>query len=289
MRVDENIKIKRNKVDIYITKRNGERVLFEPEKLKQALHASGADHAEQEKITAIVMRNLYDGIPSGKIYSMALELLKKESHRMAGRYKLKNAIMELGPTGFPFECFVGKIFQANGYEVETGVTVQGKCVQHEIDVIARKPGEMLMIECKFHRDSFSKNSVQTPLYIHSRFIDVKTSWEKQYGKNINYRGGVVTNTRFSCDAQSYGDCAGLLMISWDYPYHNGLRDLVDRAGLHPVTSLMSLTKIQKQKLLEKGIVLCSELEPNINLLYDMKLSEQQIAKIIREAQNLVEK
>jgi hypothetical protein len=281
--------MKKNKAGIYITKRNGEQVLFDPEKLKQALHASGAEETEQEKITEIVIQNLYDGIPSSKIYSMALDLLKKKSHSLAGRYKLKNAIIELGPTGFPFECFVGRIFKTNGYDVEIGVTVQGKCVQHEIDVIARKPGEMLMIECKFHRDSLSKNSVQIPLYIHSRFIDVKTSWEEQYGKNINYRGGLVTNTRFSYDAQSYGDCAGLLMISWDYPYNNGLKNLIDKSGLHPLTSLISLTKAQKQKLLEKGIVLCSELEPNVSLLYDMKISEQQITKILREAQNLVNK
>ena len=276
-------------MNIYVTKGNGDKVLFDPEKIKQALKMSGAGEAEQDKITALVIKNLYNGIPTGKIYRMAFDLLKKESHRLAGRYKLKSAIMELGPTGFPFERFVGKIFETQGYEVEVGVIVQGRCIQHEVDVIARKPGEMLMIECKFHRDSLSKSSVQVPLYIHSRFIDVKESWEKQYGKNINYRGGVVTNTRFSCDAQSYGDCAGLLMVSWDYPYHNGLKVLIDKSGLHPLTSLISLTKAQKQKLLEKDIVLCSQLESNTNLLYDMGLSERQITKILYEAQNLVAK
>ena len=274
-------------MSIYVIKGNGEKVLFDAEKLKQALWASGAERAEQEKITGIVMRNLYNGIPTSKIYRMAFDLLKKESYRLAGRYKLKSAITELGPTGYPFERFVGKIFENQGYEVETGVIVQGKCIQHEIDVLARKPGEMLMIECKFHRDSAAKSSVQVPLYIHSRFIDVKASWTKQYGENINYRGGVITNTRFSEDAQSYGDCAGLLMVSWDYPYNNGLKILVDKSGLHPLTSLISLTKAQKQKLLEKGLVLCRELEQHTNLLYDMDISERQINKILYEAQNLV--
>ena len=272
---------------IYVTKRNGEKALFSPAKLKQALQASGAGKAEQVKITGLVMQNLYDGIPTGKIYRMAFDLLKKESYRMASRYKLKKAIMELGPTGFPFERFVGKIFETQGYKVEIGVKVQGKCVEHEIDIVARKPGEMLMIECKFHSDSLSKSNVQVPLYIHSRFIDVKASWKKQYGENINFRGGVITNTRFSGDAQSYGNCAGLLMISWDYPHNNGLKILIDKSGLHPLTSLISLTKAQKQKLLEKGIVLCCELKSNISLLYDMKIPEQQIIRILREAQNLI--
>ena len=272
---------------IYVTKGNGEKATFDPEKLKRALQSSGAGKNEQEKIVRLVIQNLYDGISTGKIYRMAFDLLKKESHRMAGRYKLKNAIMELGPTGFPFEHFIGKIFETMGYEVETGVIVQGRCVQHEVDVVARKPGEMLMIECKFHSDSLTKSSVQVPLYIHSRFLDVKASWEGQYGNHITYKGGVVTNTRFSDDAEKYGSCAGLLMISWDYPENNGLKSRIDKAGLHPLTSLISLARAQKQKLLERGIVLSSELEKNQNLLKEIGIQERQISKILREAENLI--
>jgi hypothetical protein len=274
-------------MNIYVTKGNGEKALFNPEKLKQALQSSGAGKIEQEKIIRQVIQNLYDGIQTNKIYRMAFDLLKKESYQIAARYKLKNAIMELGPTGFPFERFVGKIFETQGYEVETDVIVQGKCVQHEVDVVARKPGEMLMIECKFRIDSLTKSSVQVPLYIHSRFIDVKESWEKQYGQKINFKGGVVTNTRFSGDAQSYGDCAGLLMVSWDYPQNDGLKSQIDKSGLYPLTSLISLTKAQKQKLLGKGIVLCNELEQNKKYLQELDISERQIDKILREAQNLV--
>lgn len=272
---------------IQVTKGNGEKVLFDPEKLKQALASSGAEIAEQEKITSQVESKLFDGIHTQKIYQMAFDLLKKESHKIAGRYSLKNAIMEMGPTGFPFEIYVGKIFETMGYEVETGVFVQGKCIQHEVDVIARKPGEMIMIECKFHMDSSANSGVQVPLYVQSRYLDVKASWEKQYGKDIRYRGGVVTNTRFSDDAMNYGRCAGLMLISWNYPLDTGLKYWIDKNKLHPVTCLISLTKKEKQYLLEKGIVLCSQLEENINLLHEMGITEIQIKKIIREAGNLI--
>lgn len=275
-------------MNISVVKGNGERVVFNPGKLKQALQSSGAGSKEQQRITEQVTRRLYDGISTSQIYRMAFDLLKKESHKMAGRYKLKNAIMELGPTGFPFEKLVGKIFENRGYEVETGVIVQGKCVKHEVDVVARKPGEMLMIECKFHCDNASNSGVQVPLYIHSRFLDVKATWEQQYGKNIRYRGGVITNTRFSNDAVQYGTCAGLMVISWDYPAGKGLKHWIDKTGLHPITSLISLTQAQKQELLEKGIVLCNELEKHCGLLREMHISEQQTDKILREAQNLVE-
>lgn len=274
-------------MEIQVIKGNGEKVLFDKEKLKQALASSGAGTGEQEQIAKQVEARIYDGIHTKKIYQMAFDLLKRQSHKTAGRYRLKNAIMEMGPTGFPFEVFVGKIFETMGYEVETGVMVQGKCVQHEVDVIARKPGEMIMVECKFHMDSATKSGVQVPLYIHSRFLDVKAAWEEKYGKNIRYQGGVVTNTRFSDDAISYATCAGLLVISWDYPAETGLKYRIDKTGLQPVTSLISLTKKDKQLLLEKGIVLCSQLDENQPLLREMGFTEIQIRKILKEAANLV--
>jgi hypothetical protein len=274
---------------IRVIKGNGEKVHFDREKLKQALSFSGAGLEEQEKIVWMVESRIYDGIPTKHIYKLAFDLLKKESHKAAGRYRLKNAIMEMGPTGFPFEVFVGKIFESMGYEVETGVIVQGKCVQHEVDVIARKPGEMIMVECKFHMDSSTKSGVQVPLYIHSRYLDVKAAWEEQFGKDINYKGGVVTNTRFSEDALQYAKCAGLVLISWDYPSDTGLKYWIDKTGLQPITSLISLTKKEKQFLLEKGIVLCNQLEENKELLKEIGLTDFQIRKILMEAGNLVAK
>lgn len=270
-----------------VIKGNGETTFFDINKLKQALQNAGAKSSEQERIAKLVEGKIYNGITTKKIYQIAFDLLKRESYKIAGRYRLKNAIMELGPTGFPFEIFVGKIFETMGYEVETGVFVQGKCIQHEVDVVARKPGEMIMIECKFHTDNRTKSSVQVPLYIQSRYLDVKAAWETKYGKDIKYRGGVVTNTRFSEDAENYGKCAGLLVISWDYPSEFSLKNMIDKSGLHPITSLLSLTKKEKQYLIEKGIVLCSQLNENKHVLQELRKTEFQIKKVIREAENLI--
>jgi hypothetical protein len=272
---------------IRVIKGNGEKVIFDREKLKQALGSSGAGAEEQEKVVSLVESRIYDGIPTKQIYQMAFDLLKKDSYKIAGRYRLKNAIMEMGPTGYPFEVFVGKIFESIGYEVETGVIVKGKCIQHEVDVVARKPGEMIMVECKFHMDTSTKSGVQVPLYIQSRYLDVKTAWEQQYGSEIVYKGGVVTNTRFSDDALQYAKCAGLVLISWDYPSDTGLKYWIDKTGLQPVTSLISLTKKEKQFLLGKGIVLCSQLEGNKELLKEMGITDFQIRKILNEATNLM--
>jgi len=275
-------------MNINITKGTGEKAIYDPEKLKKALAHSGVGEIEREQIAKMVESRLYEGITTRKIYQIAYALLKKQSVRTAGRYKLKNAITELGPTGFPFERFVGKLFESEGYQVETGVIVQGKCVQHEVDVVARKAGEMIMIECKFHLDKNRKSDVKIPLYIQSRFLDVKAAWEKTYGtEGIKYKGGVVTNTRFSDDAMVYGECADLYMISWDYPQVKGLKYWIDKSGLHPLTSLTSLNKKEKQLLLEQGIVLCSELVLQAELLLKIGISGKQLKKVLDEASMLI--
>ncbi len=273
---------------INVIKGNGEKALFDVEKLKKALAHSGANIKEQEDIAKLLEAQLYDGIPTRKIYQMAHALLRKKSNRMAGRYRLKKAMMELGPTGYPFERFVGKLFELDGYEVETGVMVQGKCIQHEVDVVARKGNEMIMIECKFHSDSSRKCNVQVPLYIQSRYLDVKAAWEQIHGKEgMNYKGGVVTNTRFSDDATSFAECVGLHLISWDYPGNKALKYWIDKSGLHPLTSLHTINKKHKQLLLEEGIVLCRELVKQPLLLNKIGLTERQAKKVLSEAKNLI--
>jgi hypothetical protein len=272
--------------NIEIVKKSGERVVFDSSKLKQSLERSGAGTEEIEYIIGQVREKIVDGMSTRKLYHIAYSLLRKRSNKVAGRYRLKKAILELGPTGFPFEKFVGELFKHQGYDVQVGVVVPGKCVTHEVDVIARKGKKQLMMECKFHSDTSRKSDVKVPMYISSRFYDVKSQWEKEYGDKIDiYQGWVVTNTRFTQDAINFGRCAGLQLMSWDYPRTGSLRDRIDASGLHPVTALQTLKKAEKQQILDMGIVLCRNLSPNI--LRDINVSERRINKAITEVRELV--
>jgi len=195
--------------------------------------------------------------------------------------------MELGPSGFPFEKFVGKLFKFEGYKTEVGVIVQGNCVQHEVDVIAQKDNKHYMIECKYHSDQGRFCNVKIPLYIHSRFLDVERQWEHHKGHESKlHQGEVYTNTRFTTDAIQYGTCVGLLLTSWDYPQGNGLKDRIDKAGLHPLTALTSLTKAEKVQLLNKGIVLCKELVENPGFLGQIGISNPRRKKILEDSKEL---
>jgi hypothetical protein len=271
---------------ILITKKSGEKVPFEESKLINSLKRSGASDADVEKVLSALDGQLVDGMSTHKIYQKAYDLLKIKSRKVAGRYRLKKAIMELGPTGYPFERFVGKLIEFMEYNTQVGVIVQGKCVQHEVDVVAENEHKRIVVECKYHREGNRKSDVKVAMYIRSRFNDIENAWREE-GKldHQELEGWLVTNTRFTEDALTYGNCAGLKLISWDYPEVGSLRQRIDHAGLHPITSLHSMTKKEKQYILDEGLVLCRELSEDVLAKYGIRA--QKIRKIMEEANNLI--
>ncbi len=274
-------------VNIKVRKGNGEIVVFDIEKLRKALGNSGASEGEINNIIRKMEPLLFEGISTKKIYRIAYSLLRKHSHKIAGRYRLKKAIMELGPSGYPFERFVAKLFEADGYDAEAAVFVQGKCVRHEVDVVAQKGNKKYMVECKFHGDSRTKSDVKVALYIQSRFLDVSRKWEEEDGGDKIHIGMIVTNTRFTEDAVNFGKCVGLKVVSWDYPIGNSLKDWIDRSGYHPVTSLASLRKSEKRYLLDQGVVLCRQLKKDFGILKKLRLSNHRFNNIKKETLALV--
>ncbi|MBT8178677.1 MAG: ATPase [Flavobacteriaceae bacterium] len=272
---------------IHIVKFSGESVPFKEEKLKQSLKRSGANPDLVQSILEQVKGELYEGITTKELYNRAYALLKKKKPISASRYKLKKAIYELGPTGFPFEKFINAILHYSGYRTEVGKVLQGHCVKHEIDVIAEKGQKLILVECKFHGEQGRNCNVKIPLYIHSRYQDVKLSPDNEYSKTRQPdEAWVVTNTRFTRDAIAYGKCAGLYLLSWDYPKKNSLKSRIDRLGLYPITVSTLLSSREKQFLLSRDVVLCRQLMQDTFYLDHLGVSENRKRKIVKEIASL---
>ena len=156
-----------------------------------------------------------------------------------------------------------------------------------MDVIALADHHHFMIECKYHNQRGIVCDVKIPLYINSRFKDVEAEWVRLPGHDKrSHQGWVVTNTKFSTDAIQYGNCAGLKLLGWDYPIKGSLKDLIDDLGLYPITCLTTISKAEKQKLLDNKIVLCLELCENPKLLHDLGMNDLKVKRIIEEGQML---
>ncbi|MDD3743413.1 MAG: restriction endonuclease [Lentimicrobiaceae bacterium] len=274
--------------NISVLKASGELEKFSEEKLYQSLHNAGAGDTMISWVIDQIRPQLVSGISTRKIYKMAFKLLRQKIGVLASRYSLKEAIMELGPTGFPFEKFVAEIFNAQGFNTLTGQIIQGRCVTHEVDVVAWKNNLQLLVECKYHNTAGRICHVQVPLYIHSRFNDVRYMWQQEeQNKNKNYEGWIVTNTRYSSDAEDYGKCAGLQLIGWDYPRNGNLKNRIEMARLFPVTAISQLNHKQKQSLLDAGILLCRQLLQQPEQLKIAGIKPQMHEKILDEVQQLI--
>ncbi|MEO1438392.1 MAG: restriction endonuclease, partial [Bacteroidota bacterium] len=262
----------------FVQKESGEREPFVLEKLRHSLERVGAKEETIVKIINNIEHDIHDQtITSRKLFNKAYQELKKRAKPVAARYKLRKAIIELGPSGYPFERFIGEIFKVQGFDVQVGVNVQGHCVNHEIDVIAIKDNRKVYVECKFHRDGNYKNDVKIPLYIHSRYRDIERQRRKDPAeKNYNFEGWLITNTRFSDDALRYGYCSNMTLLGWDQPKKGNLKDRVDLAGLHPLTCLSSLTKYEKKRLLDTNIVLARHVLESEVMLQNLGLKPQRI-------------
>jgi hypothetical protein len=272
---------------ILIQKASGELVPFSAEKLAGSLQRVGASDDLIQLVVDDIESWLTEGVHTRNIYARAFSLLRKFKRSSAARYSLKKAIMELGPTGFPFEHFIGAVFRSQGFDVEVGQQVEGMCVMHEVDVIATNHPHQHFVECKFYNSPGKYASVQVPLYIRSRVNDIvmKRQSQPQF-KGFEFHGWVATNTRFTSDALTFGNCSGLNLLSWDYPVEKNLKNIVEEKHLFPVTVLTLLTKAEKQKLLSDGIVLCQELVDNPDLLNALQLNPSKKRKVMIEIKDL---
>ena len=272
---------------ISVIKANGETELFNEDKIRQSLLRSGAATDIIDSVINKTVNKIYQNISTRKLYKIVFSELRKLHRSSAGKYNLKKAIMELGPTGFPFEKYVAEIFKADGYQTITDKIVRGHCVEHEVDVIAENEKEQIMMECKFHSDPGTVCNVKHALYVSARFQDIERKIKNESSKDTKLlKGALVTNTRMTSDAEQYAVCFGLKLLSWNFPKGKSLRERIDKTGLHPVTCITSLTRAEKNQLLKKMIVMCKDLCAAPNVLLKIGISESRAKRIIEEAKNI---
>lgn len=267
---------------VLITKADGSQEPFDEEKFTESLKKSGASRQTIERVLTALYERLKPGMSTRELYRLANRLLKRHQRRAASRYSLKRAVFELGPTGYPFEELIAGIYRAQGYEAQTGVMLAGSCARHEVDLIATRSGERIGGEVKFHNAAGLKTDLKVALYVAARFADIA----KGEGAYQNLTRLLVTNTKFTDEARAYGTCAGLTLISWSYPKHGNLQELIEEAELQPITSLTTLSKRDKQELMKRDAVLCRTLAADESLLDTLGLSEKKREAARREVRDL---
>jgi len=266
-----------------VTKADGEQESFDAGKLEHSLALAGASSTMRARITARIMHELHPGITTEEIYRHAFEILRKEEATpVAARYSVKRAVFALGPSGFPFEQFLAEVLRAHGWSVYTGVALTGRCAPHEVDVLAERRGKRVGIEAKFHNDPGGKTDIKDALYVKARYDDLKQAPLKSSRVD---EGWLVTNTQFTRNAVRYAQCSGLTLLAWDYPAGRGLFRMIEEARVHPLTCLTTLSEGEKQRFLEKKVVLCKAVTTP-HLLREYGVKPDKIPHVLEEAKQL---
>lgn len=265
-----------------VLKAGGEIESFDEEKLRASVRRAGIQESLQDEVVAHVKSKLYENIPTREIYKHVGEFLGRSSTPFnQAKYGLKQAIMDLGPTGFPFEDYVAEVLKADGYQATVRQILSGRCINHEIDIIAEKNNIKSMIECKFHNNSGIKCHVHVSLYSKARFDDIKEI-------NKLDEAWVITNTKLTDDALNYALCSNMKIISWDYPKGQSLRDIVEKYRLHPITVLSNISNAQKQQLMANHIVLAKDICKNPSSLDILGLPKDKASSIVSACQFIYE-
>jgi hypothetical protein len=274
-------------VSYLVLKADGTTEHFKVEKLRRSLRRAGASNEETQRIIGEVYGRLYDGIRTQEIYRFAFEQLRHSQVTVATRYSLRRALFGLGPTGFPFERFLARLFAHDGYTTVTGVTLPGRCVEHEIDLACYKTNHSFVAEAKFHARPGVKTDLQVAMYSYARLNDlrdVKICNDDICGVKEFW---LITNTKFTSTAEKYATCMGIQLLSWEYPKRNNLHDRIQRARIYPITTMTTLTPAQVSTLLERDIILCNDLLQNQQVLHYLHLPIEKRNAIIAEAQTIV--
>jgi len=263
----------------YIIKASGQKERFNPKKISQTVIKAGATRDVAQQVSQIVGKKIKPGDKSEKILNLTLKSLHKYPE-IAARYDLKRAIMNLGPSGFPFEKYFARVLEEYGYKTEVGRILNGKNITHEVDVVAKriKDKKRYMVECKYHNYLGNYTNVQTVLYVYARFLDLK-------GFEFPW---VVTNTHCSRDALNYAKGVKMKITSWDYPKGESLQELITKKGLYPITIIREVNQKTKMSLFAAKIMMLKDL-----IDYDVKrlrkktgLSEKILKGIIRGAREI---
>jgi hypothetical protein len=198
-----------------------------------------------------------------EIYKMVLLALseEKQGNVLKQKYQLKDAIMRLGPAGFMFENYVGKILKYSDFKINNiRAKIRGKCAIHEIDLIALSDNKKFMIECKYHSSHGIYTGLKESLYTHARFLDLTPRFDEDI---------LICNTKVSIQAKKYAKCVGQQILSWRYPPNNSLEQIIEKNQLYPIT-ILNLNAKEIEVFSQNHIMLAKDL---------LEYTEYDLAKI----------
>lgn len=242
-----------------IIKASGEKEIFDKNKFCNSLKNTGAPKDIVKKVCDLIEKEVEPGMTTSHIFRLATRHLMEASLAVASRYNLKRGIAELGPAGFLFEKFLEIVLKELKYETLRNQIMDGKCVDHEIDILAKKGDRHYLIEAKYHNRVGIKTPIDVVMYADARLQDIAFAKENEERGGESHYMWLITNTKFTSKAIKYALCRGIKLTGWNYPSGDGLENIVTKYSLYPVTTLSSVNRYAREQFAKYDMMLVRDL------------------------------
>jgi len=273
---------------VFVTKFDGRKQPFDRRKV---MNTCLRMHASQEQAKAVadkIERKIYDGIPTKKILQMVFSYLQEFRPEVKHRIDLREAISRFRPKP-DFEIFVALLLREYGYSVVGSQLLEGRCVTHEIDGIAIKDSEVILVEAKHHFQSHTYTGIDICLETQARLEDLREGFAEGKHKLNFTKALMVCNTKFSDHAIQYAKCMGIEYLGWKAPREAGLEKMIEEKKFYPITLLKNLDVETEQKLADNNILTLKQLlQYDIELLYrKTKIPMEKLKFLMRAAREII--
>lgn len=259
---------------VQVIKFDGRKEEFDRNKIIRTCIRVGSDSATAHRIAEKVEKSAFDGITTKEIYSIILKELESVGKKAVAAYTLKESVAKLDP--FIFEIYVKRILEAHNYKCESNRIVQGKCVEHQIDIIARNDAEYL-VECKRHKNPHRFCGLGICLQVQARLEDICDGSENNMNSCMFGRAWIITNTKFSEHAKKYASAKNIRLTGWKYPENASFEVLVDSENLYPI-SVMPIRRETVNRLFRNGVITIHDI--NEESLLKAGMNERAARRII---------
>ena len=243
---------------VLVTKADGSKQLFDEEKIVRTCLRMGASREDALQIVQKVEGRLYEGIATRKILQMIYSLMRKQKPAVKHLFDLKYGISLMEPKP-EFEAFIRILLVHSGFKVEPNTILRGLCGEHEADAIATRDGMTHFVEVKHHNSYHALTGLDESRIARAILEDVTEGYSHGLSSIKIDRAMIVTNTRYSEHAMKYGRCRDILQVGWSSPEFFGLREMVEKHKLYPLSCLRGISAKVRLRLVEAGVVVIKQL------------------------------
>jgi len=243
---------------IYVTKADGSKQVFDKQKVFRTCLRLRATQQAAQSVADRIEAKARSGITTKEILQAIFRYMKE--YRPEVRYitDLRGAIALMRPQP-DFEQYVAMLLREQGYDVETNMLLKGKCVEHEVDAVAKKGSECIYVEVKHHFQHHTFTGIGVFLEAWASYVDLMEGYEAAKNAYQFNKVMVVCNTKISEHAKQYATCKGILYTGWNYPAGNSMEEMIQKKSLYPITFIKTLDRKTEARLSDAGVITLRQL------------------------------